>query len=187
MQLPYSRCESNPAIAIKLALAAWPQVKGSDAAFPTAQIVLDTLSKSVVAQRNTLIILAGGPILTVAFSPDGARLLSGGSDHTLRLWDAETGAPVGQPIWGHDGWVWSVAFSPDGTRLLSGSDDGTLRLWGNLVKGNIFQAACRRLPLLNGKRDLSVAGLAEEIGIEDLTLPADCESYDPPLPPEAPR
>ena len=56
-------------------------------------------------------------------------LASGSDDHTVRLWDAATGQPVGQPLAGHDDAVTSVAFSPDGTRLASGSDDNTVRLW----------------------------------------------------------
>jgi WD40 repeat protein len=68
-------------------------------------------------------------VTAVAFSPDGSRLVSGSHDHTLRLWDARTGAAIGEPMKGHKGLVNAVAFSPDGTRIVSGSSDNTLRLW----------------------------------------------------------
>jgi WD40 repeat protein len=68
-------------------------------------------------------------VYSVAFSPDGKRIISGSGDKTLRLWDAQTGQPIGHPLKGHTDSVISVAFSPDGRRTASGSGDYTLRLW----------------------------------------------------------
>ena len=68
-------------------------------------------------------------VSSVAFTPDGKRIVSGSWDTTVRLWDAHTGQPVGQPMTGHTAPVFSVAFSPDGKRIVSGSADKTLRLW----------------------------------------------------------
>ena len=68
-------------------------------------------------------------MISVAFSPDGKRIVSGDLDETVRLWDAATGNPIGQPIAGHTDRVWSVAFSPDGRGILSGGSDGTVKVW----------------------------------------------------------
>ena len=67
-------------------------------------------------------------INSVAFSPDGTKVVSGSSDRTLHLWNTRTGKLIGLPWHNVDG-VGSVAFSPDGTKVVSGSYDSTLRLW----------------------------------------------------------
>ncbi|MBI3098725.1 MAG: protein kinase [Planctomycetes bacterium] len=69
-----------------------------------------------------------GQVTSVAFSPDGTRIVSGSDDNTIRLWEAATGKEVSR-LEGHTGAVSSVAFSPDGTRIVSGSWDNTIRLW----------------------------------------------------------
>ncbi|KAG8785165.1 hypothetical protein FRC16_001995 [Serendipita sp. 398] len=68
-------------------------------------------------------------VYSVAFSPDGCYIVSSSFDETIRLWDAETGQQLGEPLRGHTDIVWSVSFSPDGRRIVSGSLDKTIRLW----------------------------------------------------------
>lgn len=65
---------------------------------------------------------------SVAFSPDGNRVLSGSFDTTVKLWDAATGGLI-RTFMGHSSLVNSVAFSADGTRIVSGSTDQTIKVW----------------------------------------------------------
>lgn len=65
-------------------------------------------------------------VYTALFSPDGATLLSGSEDKTMRYWNPKTGATLHtvQP----GGEVFTLAPSPDGTRLLACMSDKTVRV-----------------------------------------------------------
>jgi DNA-binding beta-propeller fold protein YncE len=65
---------------------------------------------------------------SVAYSPDGAHIVSGSRDRTVRVWDAQTGKELAV-LKGHSNEVNSVAFSPDGAHIASGSFDKTVRVW----------------------------------------------------------
>ena len=68
-------------------------------------------------------IFCGGFVQSCVWSPDGGRLLSGGSGNLI-VWDAGTGKKLLEM--NADEYVYSCAWSPDGGRLLSGG-------WGNLI------------------------------------------------------
>ena len=67
-------------------------------------------------------------VWSVAFSPNGNLILSGGLFGDLKLWSTSTGEEV-RTFAGHTNTIWSVAFSPEGRLALSGSLDGTMKLW----------------------------------------------------------
>ena len=59
-----------------------------------------------------------GHVNTVAMSPDGMFLATGGADKTVKLWHVET-QECFHTLSGHIGGIVSLAFSPDGTLLVS--------------------------------------------------------------------
>lgn len=67
-------------------------------------------------------------VRSVSFSPDGRRIVSGGYDKTVKVWDAENGQKLLE-LKGHNEYVWSVSFSPDGRWIVSGSQDRTVKVW----------------------------------------------------------
>ncbi|EGJ33197.1 MULTISPECIES: WD40 repeat domain-containing protein [Moorena] len=75
----------------------------------------------------------GDSVNAVAVTPDGTRVISGSSDHTVKVWDLNTGAEV-LTLTGHTSPVNAVAVTPDGTRVISGASDNTIRVW-NLATG----------------------------------------------------
>ncbi|HID68657.1 MAG TPA: WD40 repeat domain-containing protein [Roseibacterium sp.] len=120
----------RPANAVVLALAAWPRKAEWQTDLSKLRPALRNLSQAAAQNKEVLRIASpDGSVTAVAFSPDGQRIVSGSEDGTLRLWDAQTGAPIGEPLRGHESFVASVAISPDGQRVVSGSWDNTLRLW----------------------------------------------------------
>jgi WD40 repeat protein/serine/threonine protein kinase len=95
-----------------------------------------------------------GGVWSVAFSPDGKRIVSGNTDRTLKVWDAVTGQEL-LALRGHTDEVRSVAFSLDGKRLVSGSADKTLRVWDASRGPDVVEAIGGRVsrpPGANGRK-----------------------------------
>jgi WD40 repeat protein len=102
-------------------------------------ICLVATQASAQEQRPRLAARLGhsAPQCTVAFSPDGKRVLTGGFDSITRLWDVETGLVIRRFEGRTESWS-SVAFSPDGGLVLRGEGDGTTRLW-NAETGRVVR------------------------------------------------
>ena len=67
-------------------------------------------------------------VLSVVYSPNDMQIVSGSSDSTILIWDAET-RNIYRVIEEHSDAVTSLTFSPDGKTFLSGSYDQTIRVW----------------------------------------------------------
>jgi WD40 repeat protein len=66
---------------------------------------------------------------TVAFSPDGATIATGGGDGNVRLWNAATLQEIGAPMSSDLQPVDAVAFNSAGTTVAAASSDGNVQLW----------------------------------------------------------
>ena len=94
---------------------------------PALEVMIAAAARPVEAVRVTL---AGhtGKVRWIAYSHDGRRIATAGSDATVRIWNAETGELV-YTLAGHTGEVAAVVFSPDDTKLASASWDRSARIW----------------------------------------------------------
>jgi WD40 repeat protein/uncharacterized caspase-like protein len=73
-------------------------------------------------------------VTSVAFSPDGSKIVSG-ADQTVKLWDFATGKLIRSLGGEHATNVRSVSFSPDGKTVASEDEDANIKIW-NLADGN---------------------------------------------------
>ena len=67
-------------------------------------------------------------VLSVVYSPNDMQIVSGSSDSTILIWNAET-RNIYKVIEEHSDAVTSLTFSPDGKTFLSGSNDQTIWIW----------------------------------------------------------
>lgn len=75
-------------------------------------------------------------VSTLAWSPNGQWIASGGGDCTVQVWNVATGE-THSVYHGHTNYVQAVAWSPDGQYIASGSDDCTVKVW-NISTGNLI-------------------------------------------------
>jgi WD40 repeat protein len=123
-------------------VAEWSRVVGPDgvspavthqapAAAPEEQVfrLLDLSTGRPLGEPLIPVSRSSSALTRGRFSPDGRRWVAWGlPDHTVRLWDAATGAPRGSPL-PHPRQVVSALFTPDGRVLMTASNDGGIRLW----------------------------------------------------------
>lgn len=76
------------------------------------------------------------PVMSLAFAPDGERLVSGGADSKICLWNWRDKINPALAAWNaHQGGVLALAYSPDGALLASGGRDERINIWdgANLI------------------------------------------------------
>jgi WD40 repeat protein/sterol desaturase/sphingolipid hydroxylase (fatty acid hydroxylase superfamily) len=107
-----------------------------------------------------------GAVLSVAVSPDGRCIVSGGEDRTVKVWDVATGQER-LTLSGHTRPVRSVAISADRRCLISGSDDRTVKVWDTATGQERLTFTGHSRPVLSAA--VSADGCRVVSGSADLT------------------
>ncbi|MBK9603011.1 MAG: PD40 domain-containing protein [Anaerolineales bacterium] len=88
--------------------------------------------------KNLLTLKHPDWVFSVAFSPDGARLVASiFNSHTAKVWDVSTGREL-LNLDDHTDVIGQVVFSPDGTRVVTASTDGTAKIWDAKTGNELF-------------------------------------------------
>ena len=70
------------------------------------------------------------------WSPDGQWIAVTGPQHTVQLWDAESGNVIRQ--WpAHDHGICSIAFSPDSRHVVTAARDESIRVWSTATGARV--------------------------------------------------
>jgi WD40 repeat protein len=86
-------------------------------------------------------------VTSLICSRDGKRILTGSSDKTARVWDANKGTELLTLI-GHTDWVMCVSWSPDGKHILTGSIGVVI-----LATGRVLSLDENGIVLVNGQSE----------------------------------
>ncbi len=90
-------------------------------------IVLEGKVFAIPARSGSDINGHTGAINSIAFSPDGNKIITGSSDGTAKLWDVSTMQVI--HTLSHGSQVQSVDFSPTGNEVITGGRDAIARIW----------------------------------------------------------
>ncbi|KAF9536827.1 hypothetical protein EC957_009593, partial [Mortierella hygrophila] len=86
---------------------------------------------------STYSFAAPDKVETMAFSPDGTRVVLGAIDELVRLWDCASGQEI-FVMEGHQSTAYYIAFSPCGKQIASSGFDQTVRVWDSQTGESIF-------------------------------------------------
>jgi WD40 repeat protein len=124
-----------------------------------------------------------GAVRSLAFSPSGEKLASGGSDKAVMVWDVKTRKRL-EMCAEHKGGVFGVAISPDGNTLASGCGAETVKLWnlatistGSLVSISYHKSVIRSLAFSPDGKTLASGSEDNTVKLWNVALRREAASF----------
>jgi len=146
-------------------------------AFLSAVLAVGPWGRPVLADgRLPVVVRSGDPdrdsvVTSLAVDSLAERIVSGGDDHVIRVWDSTSGSLLAQ--WRkHHGWIQDIRFAPAGDLVASTGSDGLLLVWEAQGDGRARVVAhqphaLRSLDFDPTGRYLAVSGATSDIAIYD--------------------
>lgn len=78
------------------------------------------------------------PVSAIAYSTDGARMVTAGNDRFIYLWDTASRKLQNDGWQFHTGAITAATFSPTGNKLVTASIDQSLIVWHDLTNKNKY-------------------------------------------------
>ncbi|KAF8553717.1 WD40 repeat-like protein [Imleria badia] len=123
---------------------------------------------SVIPQRSDnagprpqlVISVDDGIAETLAYLPDGRRVVTGSDDGTVKVWNLERGDQEGTSMKCKRD-VFGLAVTRDGTRIISGDEDGSIKVWDvefhELIREWTHEGGCFDISISPDDRLIAVA------------------------------
>ena len=159
---------------------------------PSADVDTALQAEFLKFQQQTFIREVDNSIASLAFSPDGASIVTGSYNGSLQWWDAKSGRRVGA-AWSGRGPMSTIGFTADGSRIVSGNPEGNLQLWDASTRQAVLPRGELPRPWFNWSVAVSADGSRFAWGREsgeiepwDLTAGQSMGKFRPKDPPPMP-
>lgn len=118
-----------------------------------------------------------GPLIGMAFHPNGRTLATAGEETGIRLWNVAKGG-LRDTLEGHRDEVRSLAFDPEGRVLASGSWDMTIKIW-DPVTGKLLRTLEGHTDHVQGVTFVANGKLLASKGQDDTVRLWRCDTWEP--------
>ncbi len=132
--------------------------------------------------NKELFAVKDGNAQAAVIAPDKKWIITGGQLNSVRMFDLETGKPMGFRFLQHGHWINAMVLSQDGKRVLTGSEDKHVRLWDLEAKKELLKmpanAIVTAVAFTKDEKQAYSAGTDGVVRLWDLTTKEAVRTFD---------